>query len=132
MTGTPTLAQRSGNFSSSLGALLFLQPNGSISTTVTANPVNVTDTNGNTIQTRVGQLFRPSDHRAYAGNLIPTNTFDPVAAALLQRYPTPTSSGSANNFSRIGNEPENQDQFDVRLDHRFSSNNQAFGRVSYA
>src|SRR6476659_5718612 len=63
----PTLAQRSGNFSSSLGALLFLQPNGSIGTTVTANPVNVTDTNGNIIQVRVGQLFRPSDHRAYAG-----------------------------------------------------------------
>src|ERR1700752_4033205 len=30
----PTLAQRQGYFSSSLGALLFLQPNGSISTTV--------------------------------------------------------------------------------------------------
>lgn len=128
----PTQAQRSGNFSSSLGALLYLQPNGSISTTVTANPVNVTDTNGNTIQARVGQIFRPSDHRAYAGNLIPTNTFDPVAASLLQRYPNPTSSGSANNFTRIGNEPDNQDQFDVRIDHRFSANDQIFGRYSYA
>jgi hypothetical protein len=128
----PTLAQRSGNFSSSLGALLFLQPNGSISTTVTANPVNVTDTNDNTIQARVGQIFRPSDHRAYAGNLIPVNTFDPVAASLLQRYPNPTSSGSANNFTRIGNEPDDQDQFDVRLDHRFSPNDQVFGRFSYA
>src|ERR1044072_6371112 len=128
----PTLAQRSGNFSSSLGALLFLQSNGSISTTVTANPVNVTDTNGNTIQARIGQIFRPSDHRAYAGNLIPTSTFDPVAASLLQRYPNPTSSGSANNFTRIGNEPDNQDQFDVRLDHRLSASNQIFGRFSYA
>jgi hypothetical protein len=128
----PTVAQRSGNFSSSLGALLYLQANNSISPTVTANPVNVTDTNGNTIQARVGQIFRPSDHRAYAGNLIPTNTFDPVAASLLQRYPNPTSSGSANNFTRIGNEPDNQDQFDFRLDHRFSANDQAFGRFSYA
>src|SRR5262249_11323274 len=50
----PTLAQRTGNFSSSLGALLYLQPNGSISTTVTATPVNVTDTDGNTIQARIG------------------------------------------------------------------------------
>src|SRR5258708_9272612 len=128
----PTLAQRSGNFSSSLGALLYLQPSGSISTTVTASPVNVTDTNGNTIQARVGKSFRPSDHRAYAGNLIPTNTFDPVAASLLQRYPNPTSTGSANNFTRIGNEPDNQDQFDVRLDHRLSPNDQIFGRYSYA
>lgn len=50
----PTLAQRAGNFSSSLGALLFSQADGSVSTTVTANPVNVTDTNGNSIQARVG------------------------------------------------------------------------------
>src|SRR6266849_1812991 len=128
----PTLAQRSGNFSSSLGALLYVQANNSISTTVTASPVNVTDTNGNTIQARVGQIFRPSDHRAYAGNLIPTNTFDPAAASLLQRYPSPTSNGAANNFTRIGNEPDNQDQFDFRLDHRFSANDQAFGRFSYA
>lgn len=128
----PTLAQRSGNFSSSLGALLFLQSNGSISTTVTANPINVTDTNGNTIQARVGQIFRPSDHRAYSGNLIPTNTFDPVAAALLQRYPNPTSSGSANNFTRIGNEPDNQDQFDFRLDHRAVLASPGFGSITSA
>lgn len=128
----PTLVQRAGNFSSSLGALLFLQPNGSISTTVTANPVNVIDTNGNTVQARVGQIFRPSDHRAYAGNLVPTNTFDPVAASLLQRFPNPTSSGPANNFTRIGNEPDDQDQFDIRLDHRFSASDQVFGRFSFA
>ena len=104
----PTLAQHQGNFASSLGALLFLQSNGSIGTTVTANPVNVTDTNGNTVQARVGQIFRPSDHRVYAGNLIPINTFDPVAAELLKRYPNPTSSGAANNFTRIGTEDDNR------------------------
>jgi carboxypeptidase family protein len=128
----PTLAQRSGNFSSSLGALLFLQPNGSISTTVTGNPVNVIDTNGNTIQARVGQIFRPSDHRAYAGNLIPINTFDPIAAELLKRYPNPTSAGAANNFTRIGTENTGQDQFDARLDHRFSLKDQIYGRYSFA
>src|SRR5262245_25148051 len=128
----PTLAQRQGNFSSSLGALLFLQPNGSISTTVTANPVNVIDTNGNTIQARVGQIFRPSDHRAYAGNLIPINTFDPIAAELLKRYPNPTSAGAANNFTRIGTENTDQDQFDARIDHRFSPRDQIYGRYSFA
>ena len=128
----PTQAQRQGDFSSSLGALLFLQPNGSISTTVTANPVNVTDTNGTSIQARAGQIFRPSDHRAYAGNLIPTNTFDQVAALLLQHYPNPTSSAAANNFTRIGTEDTDQDQFDVRLDHRFSAKNQLYGRFSFA
>ena len=128
----PTLAQRQGNFSSNLGALLFLQPNGSISTNITANPVNVIDTNGNTIQAGVGQIFRPSDHRAYAGNLIPVNTFDPVAAELLKRYPNPTISGAANNFTRIGTENTDQDQFDLRLDHRFSEKDQIYGRLSFA
>lgn len=128
----PTLAQRSGNFSFSLGAPLFLQPNGSISMTVSANPVNVIDTNGNTIQARVGQIFRPSDHRAYAGNLIPITTFDPIAAELLQRYPNPTIAGAANNFTRIGTENTDQDQFDARIDHRFSQRDQIYGRYSFA
>jgi hypothetical protein len=128
----PTVAQRQGNFSSSLGALLFLEPNGSIGTTVTTNPVNVTDTNGNVIQARVGQIFRLSDHRAYAGNLIPTNTFDSVAATLLQRYPTPTSAGTANNFTRIDTEDTDQDQFDVRLDHLFTDKDHFYARYSFA
>jgi len=132
ISNVPTLAERQGNFSSSLGGLLFFQPTGSIGTTVTANPVNVTDTNGNTIQARVGQIFRPSDHRAYAGNSIPTNTFDSVAASLLQRYPAPTSSAAANNFTRVGTEDTDQEQFDVRLDHHFSEQNRVYGRYSFA
>lgn len=129
----PTLAQRNGNFSASLGAPLFLTPAGTATTTAAGNtPINVTDTNGNVIQARVGQLFRPGDRRAYAGNVIPVATFDPVAAALLNRYPFPTTSGAANNFSRVGNERENLDQFDLRVDHRLSDKNQLFGRFSYA
>jgi hypothetical protein len=127
----PTVAQRAGNFSSSLGALLYLQSNGTISPAVTASPVMVTDTNGNSIQARVGQIFRPSDHRAYADNQIPTNTFDSIAAGLLQRYPSPTSGGAANNFTRSGNESDDQDQFDGRIDNRFSERNQIYGRFSY-
>jgi hypothetical protein len=128
----PTLAQRAGNFSSSLGALLFITPGGTVTTTATGNaPVNVVDTNGNTIQARSGMIFRPSDRRAYAGNIIPTNTFDSVASALLQRYPLPTTSGAANNFSRVGNESDDQDQFDVRIDHRLSTTDQLYGRFSF-
>jgi len=129
----PTNAQRRGDFSASLGAPLFVTPSGTITTTASGNsPVNVTDTNGKVIQARTGQLFRPTDHLAYAGNLIPTSTFDPVASLLLQRYPTPTSTGAANNFSRVGNESDSQNQFDVRIDHRLSENDQFYGRFSYA
>jgi hypothetical protein len=137
-SNAPTLAQRGGNFSSSLGALLFLQTTTtggtqtvSATTTNTGVPINVIDTNGNTIQARVGQIFRPGDKRAYAGNIIPLADFDPVARQLLDRYPTPTSTGAANNFRRVANEGTNHDQFDIRLDHRFSDNDQLFGRFSF-
>ncbi|HKQ74069.1 MAG TPA: TonB-dependent receptor [Blastocatellia bacterium] len=138
ISNVPTLAQRGGNFASSLGAPLFLQTTTtggvtsvSATTTNTGTPINVIDTNGNTIQARVGQIFRISDRRAYAGNVIPLADFDTVARKLLDRYPLPTSTGAANNFRRVANEGINQDQFDVRLDHRFSDNDQIFGRFSF-
>jgi hypothetical protein len=68
----------------------------------------------------------------FTGNRIPTARIDPVALQLLNRYPLPTSSGTANNYRRVANEPDDQDQYDIRIDHRFSDNNQLFGRFSYA
>ena len=61
----------------------------------------------------------------------PGTRFDPVAQMLLDEYPLPTASGTANNFTQIANEPDNQDQFDVRIDHRFSTSNEFFARYSY-
>jgi hypothetical protein len=68
----------------------------------------------------------------FPGNTIPTGRMDPVALSLLQRYPLPTSSGTANNYSRTAGEVDNQDQWDVRIDHRFPTNRDSlFGRISY-
>jgi hypothetical protein len=128
----PTTAERLGDFSALLGVPLYRTPSGTVTASPSGNtPITTTDTSGNTIQVRQGMIFRPSDHHAYAGNLIPTDTFDPAAASLLDRYPRPTSSGLANNFKRLGNEPDNQDQFDVRIDHRFTERDQFFARYSY-
>jgi hypothetical protein len=129
----PTLAQRGGDFSANLGLPLFRAADGTITTVAGGNtPVMVIDTNGASIQARVGQIFRPNDKRAYAGNLCPIATFDPLAAGLLERYPQPTSSGLANNFTRTANEPLDQNQFDFRIDHKFSERDRLFGRYSYA
>ncbi len=129
----PTLAQRRGDFSANLGVPLFRAADGTITTVGTGNtPVMVTDTSGASIQARVGQIFRPSDKRAYAGNLIPVSTFDAAGAALLARFPQPTSGSLANNFTRTANEALDQDQFDLRIDHRFSDQDRLFGRYSYA
>lgn len=129
----PILAQRNGDFSASLGAPLFLTPTGTATTTATGNtPINITDTNGNTIQARNGQIFRPSDKRAYASNVIPATEFDSIAKQLLTRYPAPSTTASANNYTRIANEMQMQNQFDLRVDHRFSERQQMFARYSFA
>ncbi len=67
----------------------------------------------------------------FAGNALPTNRMDPVALELLERYPLPTSTGTANNYRRVDDETVNQDQFSLRLDHRFRADrDQVFGRVT--
>jgi hypothetical protein len=77
--------------------------------------------------TTVGSVRSP-----FLDNTIPIARMDPVALALLQRYPLPTSSGTANNYRRTDKEIDNQDQWDARVDHKFWSNRDSvFGRLSY-
>lgn len=58
----------------------------------------------------------------FPGNTIPGARMDPVARALLDRYPLPTGPGTANNYRRTGNERVDQDQVSVRIDHRLPGN----------
>src|SRR4029453_3967476 len=44
----------------------------------------------------------------------------------------PTSPGTANNYSRTANEVNDQNQGDIRIDHKFASGrDQMFGRLTY-
>ena len=61
---------------------------------------------------------RRRDAQPFPGNTIPVDRIDPVARTLLERYPLPTSAGTANNYRRVGNETVDQDQFSLRIDHR--------------
>jgi hypothetical protein len=86
---------------------------------------------------RVPAIYDPattvgSVRAAFAGGAIPLARMDPVALALLQRYPLPTASGVANNFSRTDSEIDNQDQWDARIDHKFATErDQLFARLTY-
>src|SRR5262249_43359240 len=71
-----------------------------------------------------------STRSPFPGNTIPAERIDPVARALMARYPLPTSAGTANNFRRVDNETVDQDQFSVRLDHRVTTRDQLFGRLT--
>jgi Carboxypeptidase regulatory-like domain/TonB dependent receptor-like, beta-barrel len=71
----------------------------------------------------------------FAGNVIPSNLFDPVALNVLKYFPLPTQAGDpgtqANNYSRSGSQQIDIDQFDVRLDENLSSARKLYGRYSY-
>ena len=86
---------------------------------------------------RVPVIYDPgttagSSRSPFLGNTIPRSAMDPVALALLERYPMPTAAGTANNYSRTANEINDQDQADVRVDHKFASgSDQVFGRLTH-
>jgi hypothetical protein len=67
----------------------------------------------------------------FPGNAIPVERIDPVARALLDRYPMPTGGGAANNYRRVANETVDHDLISLRLDQRLSSGrDQVFGRLT--
>jgi Carboxypeptidase regulatory-like domain/TonB dependent receptor len=67
----------------------------------------------------------------FPNDTIPANRVDPAALALLARYPPPTSTAAANNYVRVGNDIDHQNQFDVRLDAQLSANDHGFARYTY-
>lgn len=72
-----------------------------------------------------------STRKLFAGGVIPSDRLDPVARALLQRYPMPTGTGTANNYRRGDNETVDQDQFNVRIDQHVSPRGDTlFGRLT--
>lgn len=106
----PTLLERQGNFTELYGATkpVLYDP----ATTVQAGSV----------ATRLP--FSPT-------NIIPLSRIDPAVLAVLDHYPLPTESGTANNFTLVDNDQEHQNQFDVRVDQKISDRDQIFGRYSY-
>ena len=106
----PTLLQRQGVFTEAIGGRV----------PVIFDPATTTPTGAGTFS-----------RTAFAGGVLPTTRMDSVAFALLQRYPLPTSSGTANNYTRTATEADNQDQIDIRIDQQLPTNrDQAFARVS--
>ncbi len=73
-----------------------------------------------------------SARQPFPANTIPADRIDSAALALLSRYPLPTRSGTANNFTRLGTERTQQDQWDVRVDQRIGGGSDlAFARLTH-
>ena len=83
---------------------------------------------------RVPVIYDPAGgavRTPFAGGVIPADRVDPVALALMHRYPEPTSPGTGNNYRRTGPETDDQRQWTVRVDHRWSgAQDQLFARLT--
>ncbi len=71
-----------------------------------------------------------SPRALFPNNTIPASRFDSIALQVLGHYPLPNAA-AANNFIFTGVEPDNQDQFDGRIDQVFNGRHRAFVRYAY-
>jgi carboxypeptidase family protein/TonB-dependent receptor-like protein len=132
----PSLLERNGDFSAFLGLPLFrtnAATPASCTTpgvgTCTTTPLLVTDTTGATVQSRVGQIFRFSDGRAYLGNILPQSDIDARALSIMTAFPLPNTGTNLFTYSPISTLKTRQET--VRIDHNFNSNHRLFGRYTH-
>ena len=68
----------------------------------------------------------------FAGNTVPASQLDAVGRKLIDLYPKPNLPGLANNYLFQPTRTVVSDEYDVKIDHRFSDANYAFTRYSRA
>jgi len=144
LNGTiPTQSMIGGDFSS------FLTNTPAMAADINGNPTGQTalDCNGN--PTYVGELFNarltqastlnpngfcgvpitgPSGQlNVFGGN----TTIDPLAARLAALYPAPNASTNGYNYLAVPLEQTTRNNFDIRVDHKFTDADQSFYRFSY-
>ncbi|WP_263382094.1 TonB-dependent receptor [Granulicella arctica] len=91
------------------------------------------------IFTSVSHIYDPATTTTTGGkfvrkeftNDVINTPIDSAAKALLARFPTPTTSAAANNYTRTANDADHQNQFDFRVDGALRGKDRAFGRYSY-
>jgi Carboxypeptidase regulatory-like domain len=67
-----------------------------------------------------------------ACNYLPPGLIDPVGKALMALYPAASSTfANGINYANVPVRKLNEGEFDIRLDHNFSSNDSVFARFSY-
>jgi outer membrane receptor protein involved in Fe transport len=88
----------------------------------------------------VGQIYNPGTdttglgRTAFAGNLIPGNLLSAPAINLLSLLPPPNAGTPGqifNNYAKSGTGSFHNNQFDVRIDDRFSDKLHLFGRYTF-
>ncbi len=107
----PTALMRQGNFSELLNAATS----------------GITDGNGRPVAV---QIYDPATGLPYPGNIIPASQINPVAQRYLNVFPSPDTAGVVNNYHTHRQKESTFNDFDARLDHSFSTEDQLFLRAS--
>ncbi len=72
----------------------------------------------------------------FPGNIIPASRFDAAAKRLIDLYPNPNQNIAdrlpSQNYLPTAPAAQNNDQFDVRIDHRLSDKDSLFGSLSWS
>jgi hypothetical protein len=88
-----------------------------------------------TMEQRQGILGRPIQNpltgELYASGVIPQEAITAFARQVLAGLPAPTRPGIANNFDSLPRRQDNNDKFDIKLDHHFGGATNAVVRVSH-
>jgi len=145
----PTPAEIGGDFSS------FLTGTQAMAVDMNGNPTNQVAVDCSGHPTFVGEIFNTRmtqtsalNPDGYCGVPIgtdalgnPTNKFtsnaglstaiDPLAARLSALFPTPNTSLNGSNFLAEPRRSTNQNNFDIRVDHKITNSDLLFGRFSY-
>jgi hypothetical protein len=134
---------------------------GDFSSFLTTTPAPQFDANGNQIpnsvaldcaghNTYVGEIFNARltqtsglNPSGYCGvpigvdgagnptNIFPNGSIDPLAARLAALFPTPNTDINGSNFISEPKLTQSRNNFDVRIDQKFSDRDSLFGRFSY-
>ena len=79
----------------------------------------------------VAAIYDPLTGERFPGDVIPGNRIDPAAANILKLVPLPQTGAAVNNYVHSPSKTQDDDSFDVRVDHRFSANDSLFARYSF-
>jgi len=140
----PTPTEISGNFSS------FLTTTPAMAVNAAGNPTTQVALDCSGHPTYMGEIFntyltQPSglNPDGYCGvpigvtaagnptNIFPKGLIDPLAAKLSALFPMPNVNVSGFNYLSEPKKTEDQNNFDIRIDHKISEKDSLFGRFSY-
>jgi hypothetical protein len=68
------------------------------------------------------QIYDPTTHQPFYGNVIPDRRIDPIALKLLTYFPLPNQPGLVNNYDLQASVPRNTDDVDLRVQRNITNN----------